>query len=90
MRERHSHRHASLPSAISLLNGERADDGGLVTSHFPYGAELRTGRTRGKRAFMKAYSQDVREPVLRAVDLGRPRAEIVQLFGVSLAPSSGT
>jgi transposase len=34
---------------------------------------------------MKAYSQDLRERVLRAVDLGRPRAEIVQLFGVSLA-----
>ncbi len=34
---------------------------------------------------MKAYSQDLRERVLRAVDLGRPRVEIVQLFGVSLA-----
>lgn len=34
---------------------------------------------------MKAYSQDVRERVLRAVDLGRPRAEIVQLFGISLS-----
>ncbi len=34
---------------------------------------------------MKAYSQDVRKRVLRAVDLGRPRAEIVQLFGISLA-----
>ena len=34
---------------------------------------------------MKAYSQDVRERVLRAVDLGRPRAEVMQLFGVSLA-----
>jgi len=34
---------------------------------------------------MKAYSQDVRERVLRAVDQGRPRAEIVQLFGISLA-----
>ena len=34
---------------------------------------------------MKAYSQDLRERVLRAADLGRPRAEIVQLFGVSLA-----
>ena len=32
-----------------------------------------------------SYSQDLRECVLRAVDLGRPRAEIVQLFGVSLA-----
>ena len=34
---------------------------------------------------MRAYAQDVRERVLRAVDLGRPRAEIVQLFGISLA-----
>jgi transposase len=34
---------------------------------------------------MKAYSQDLRERVLRAVDLGRERREIVQLFGVSLA-----
>ena len=34
---------------------------------------------------MKAYSVDLRERVLRAVDQGRPRAEIVQLFGVSLA-----
>ena len=34
---------------------------------------------------MKAYSQDLRECVLRAVDRGRPRAEIVQLFGISSA-----
>jgi len=34
---------------------------------------------------MKAYSQDVRERVLRAVDLGHPRAEIVQLFGIALS-----
>lgn len=34
---------------------------------------------------MKAYAQDLRERVLRAVDLGRHRAEIVQLFGISLA-----
>src|SRR6266550_5228994 len=34
---------------------------------------------------MKAYSEDLRERVLRAVDQGRPRAEIVQLFSVSLA-----
>jgi transposase len=38
-----------------------------------------------RRALMKAYSQNVRERVLRAVDLDRPRAEIVQFFGVSLA-----
>jgi transposase len=34
---------------------------------------------------MKVYSQDLRERVLRAVDLGCPRAEIVHLFGVSLS-----
>jgi len=34
---------------------------------------------------MKAYSQDVRERVLRAVDCGYPRAEIVQMFGISLS-----
>ncbi len=35
---------------------------------------------------MKAYSQDLRERVLRAVDRDCPRAEIVQIFGVSRAP----
>src|SRR5262249_50547244 len=54
-------------------------------SHFPYGAELWKGRAGGRRALMKAYSQDLRERVLRAVDLNRPMAEIVQLFGVSRA-----
>jgi transposase len=34
---------------------------------------------------MKASSQDVRERALRAVDLGRPRAEILQLLGISSA-----
>ena len=34
---------------------------------------------------MKAYSKELREHVLRAVDQGHPRAEIVRLFGVSLA-----
>ncbi len=34
---------------------------------------------------MKAYSLDLRAKVLRAVDQGYPRAEIVQLLGVSLA-----
>ena len=34
---------------------------------------------------MKAYSEDLRERVVRAVDQGRPRAQIVQLFGVSRA-----
>jgi Homeodomain-like domain len=34
---------------------------------------------------MKASSQDVRERVLRAVDQGYPRAQIVKMFGVSIA-----
>ena len=34
---------------------------------------------------MKAYSQDLREGVLRAVDQGIARREIVRVFGVSLA-----
>ena len=34
---------------------------------------------------MKAYSQDLRERVLRAVDQGYPRTEIVQFFGISLS-----
>jgi transposase len=34
---------------------------------------------------MKAYSIDLRERVLRAVDQGKPRSEIVQMLGVSLA-----
>lgn len=34
---------------------------------------------------MKAYSQDLREKVLRAVDQGYRRGEVVKLLGVSLA-----
>jgi len=34
---------------------------------------------------MRAYSQDLREHVLRAVDQGATRQEIVRLFGISLA-----
>src|SRR5215471_3052080 len=34
---------------------------------------------------MKASSKDMREHVLRAVDQGYPRADMVRLFGVSLA-----
>ena len=34
---------------------------------------------------MKAYSQDLRERVLRAVDQGIARSEIVRVLGVSLA-----
>src|SRR5437763_15647429 len=34
---------------------------------------------------MKAYCKDLREHVLRVVDQGHPSADIVRLFGVSLA-----
>jgi len=34
---------------------------------------------------MKAYSLDLRERVVRAVDQGKPRSEIVKMLGVSLA-----
>src|SRR5258707_14358701 len=34
---------------------------------------------------MKAYSQDLREKGLRAVDQGKPRREVVNMFDVSLA-----
>jgi transposase len=34
---------------------------------------------------MQAYSQDLRERVLRAVDQGIPHQEVVQVLGVSLA-----
>lgn len=34
---------------------------------------------------MKAYSQDLRTHVLQAVDAGYPRAEIVQMFVISLS-----
>ena len=34
---------------------------------------------------MKPYSQDLRQRVVRAVEEGRPRAEIIHLFGISRA-----
>jgi transposase len=34
---------------------------------------------------MKASSQDLRERVLRAVDEGKPRAQIIELFHISRA-----
>jgi transposase len=34
---------------------------------------------------MKAYSQDLRERVLRAIDQGKSRKELIELLGVSLA-----
>src|SRR5512135_1646255 len=38
---------------------------------------------------MKAYSLDLRERVLRAVDQGKPRPEMVKMLGVSLATIKG-
>ena len=38
---------------------------------------------------MRAYSQDLRERVLRAVDEGKPRAQIIELFHVSRATIKG-
>ena len=40
---------------------------------------------RKKEESMKAYSQDLRERVLRAVDQGYQRNDIIKLFGVSRA-----
>lgn len=37
---------------------------------------------------MKAYSTDLRERVVRAAEDGRPREEIIHLFGVSRATST--
>ncbi|HXL36303.1 MAG TPA: IS630 transposase-related protein [Ktedonobacteraceae bacterium] len=34
---------------------------------------------------MRAYSQDLRERVLRAIDYGKTRKEVADLFGVSLS-----
>jgi transposase len=39
----------------------------------------------GKQESIKPYSQDLRERVLRAVDAGMPRADIVKTFAVSPA-----
>ena len=40
---------------------------------------------KGEKGAMKAYSVDLREKVLRAVDQGYSREEIVKLLGVSRA-----
>lgn len=47
------------------------------------GVKKQAGRKRSEP--MKAYSQDLRERVLRAVDQGYQRADIIKLFGVSRA-----
>jgi transposase len=47
--------------------------------------ECEVSQEQGEQGAMKAYSMDLREKVLRAVDQGFPREEIVKLLGVSLA-----
>jgi Homeodomain-like domain len=48
------------------------------------GKECETSQEEGEKGAMKAYAEDVRVKVLRAVDQGYPREEIVKLLGVSL------
>jgi transposase len=47
--------------------------------------ECKANQEKGEPGAMKAYSVDVREKVLRAVDQGSPREEIAKLLGVSRA-----
>ena len=47
--------------------------------------ESEAKQDKGETSAMKAYSVDVREKVLRAVDQGYPREQIVKLLGVSRA-----
>ena len=47
--------------------------------------ESEIGQKQGEKSNMKAYSEDLRVKVLRAVDQGHPREEIVKLVGVSQA-----
>jgi transposase len=46
---------------------------------------VKSTQKKGEQGAMKAYSIDLREQVLRAVDQGHPRAEIIKLLGVSRA-----
>ncbi len=45
--------------------------------------ESEIGQEQGETSAMKVYSVNVREKVLRAVDQGYPREEIVKLLGLS-------
>jgi transposase len=58
---------------------------GSLRITFPMRPNCRKVGRRKERTRYEAYSQDLREHVLRAVDLGRERCEIAQVFGVSLA-----
>jgi transposase len=49
------------------------------------GRKRRSKQASRRREPVKAYSVDVREKVLRAVDQGYPRSEIIKLLGVSRA-----
>jgi transposase len=46
---------------------------------------VKSTQKKGEPGAMKAYSIDLREKVLRAVDQGYPREEIIKLLGVSRA-----
>lgn len=50
-----------------------------------YRKECEASQEKGEKDTMKAYSVDLREKVLRAVDQGHPREKIIQLLGVSRA-----
>lgn len=50
-----------------------------------YRKECETSQEQGEKGTMKAYSVDLREKVLRAVDQGYQRTEIIKLLGVSRA-----
>jgi len=50
-----------------------------------YRKECEASQEKGEKGTMKAYSVDLREKVLRAVDQGHPREEIIKLLGVSRA-----
>jgi transposase len=47
--------------------------------------ECEASQEKGETGTMKAYSVDLPEKVLRAVDQGHPRQEIIKLLGVSRA-----
>jgi transposase len=46
---------------------------------------MKSTQNKGEPSAMKAYSIDLREKVLRAVDQGYPREQIIKLLGVSRA-----
>ena len=73
-------RHSVRKSAMSNYSGLRKSRARRYTKE----RSVRSQPRKRDRA-MKAYSQDLRAKVLRAVDQGYPREEIVKLLGVSRA-----